>query len=300
MARVLVLILGLIVLVVGAVNLVAFSVPSPMARATVSRSFAVEPGESLRVESLNGRITYETWGGDELFIEATHNKPRFLVGWFERLWGEPTVTFTRDEQGVRAGVSVPKIWWFGPWWGVHFTVRVPAGWHGNIVLSTSNGAIAARGIDGDVLLSTSNGSVEVAGHRGTLEVRTSNGRVRLADVHGVVSVRTSNGPITVAGATLSGIGQLRTSNGSVELRAHLAAGASYDVTTSNGTVTLTLIDPDAALDLRTSNGSINLQTEIVASSVGRNSVVGTIGSGAARLNVRTSNGAVTLAAVKGE
>lgn len=296
MARVLVLIFGLLVLVVGSVGMVGYSLPGATEAETITRSFPLEPGRTLRVAGVNGRITYERWDGDELVIEAVVCKPRFWSDWFEQLWGEPTVTFTHDEQGVEASALPSGRTWFRPAWRVDFAVKAPIGWHGHIWLTTSNGAITANDIDGDVELHTSNGSVEVLGHKGTLTVRTSNGRLRLADVQGIVNARTSNASVTLIDGTLSGVGQLRTSNGSVELRARLEEGASYEVTTSNGSVALVLIDPDVKVNLRTSNGRINLQTPVTASSMDRNRVVGTIGAGAASLNVGTSNGSITLSA----
>lgn len=297
MARVGVLILGIVVLLFGTLALAGSAVPGVGRPEHLVESFVVEPGGLLRVVSVNGRITYETWEGDEVVIEALQYKPRFFSGLARRLWGETRVAFSQTERGVQAVVEPPVRHGFFSAVRVEFFVKVPRGWHGDVTLTTSNGAIVASDIHGRVALNTSNGAVTVNGHTGTLEVRTSNGALRLSDVHGAVDGRTSNGPITLAGGTLTGSGQLRTSNGAVELRARLEEGAGYDVHTSNGAVTVTLVDPDAAVELRTSNGNINLQAEVKTSVIERGRIVGTIGEGAARLSVRTSNGSVTLAAV---
>lgn len=299
MVRVVVLVIGLAVLVFGALGLAGSTVPGSMLSEQFVESYHLESGEFLRITSSNGRITYEPWDGDEVVIEATRLRSRFMSSWVESIWGETTVAFNRMDGGVEAAVERPRRGWFSDGVRVQFHVKVPRGWHGSINLTSSNGPITASEIHGDVFVRTSNGGIVINGGTGVLTARTSNGAIRLSDVHGTVEARTSNGPVTFVDGTLTDIGLLRTSNGAVQMRARLEQGASYDVTTSNGAVTLTLIEPDTALELRTSNGGIHLETEIKASSLERNRVVGTIGDGASRLNVRTSNGSITLSAIPG-
>lgn len=296
MGRTFVLILGLVVLVVGGAGLVASSLPGVARPESESWSFSLEPGKLLRVTGQNGEIVYQTWEGDTVVVEATR---RGATGWAERFWPQTDVIFTQNDRGVDVAVANVVRLWFLQTARINFVVKVPEGWHGNVTLTTFNGSISASQIHGTVTLQTSNGTVTVVGHEGSLTVRSSNGRVRLADIHGSVDARTSNGAVSLIGGSLRGAGRLRTSNGPVELNAHLEEGAEYEIITSNGAVTLRLIDPDVALNLRTSNGGISLQTDVTASSVGRNSLVGTIGAGAARLDVQTSNGSITVAAAPG-
>lgn len=299
MTRIVVLVIGLAVLVVGAVSLTGSVVPGAAVSEQITESFLMTPGESLRVQTANGRLTYEAWDGDEVVIEATRIRSRFMSDLIRRFWGEATVTIERTDGGVEATAEWPRRLFGGNWHDrVQFHVKVPRGWHGVVDLRTSNGAIVASDIHGDVSVRTSNGAITLTGHEGTLVARTSNGPIRLSDVHGKVEARTTNGPVRLLGGTLTETGLLRTSNGAVELRARLEPSADYEVTTSNGAVTVTLIDPNASVELRTSNGNINLQTEVKASAIERNRVVGTVGDGDARLNVRTSNGSVTLSALQ--
>ena len=295
--RVFVLFVGLSVLVAGTLALVGLAIPGVTVSDTFVESFVMEPGQSLRVSGVNGRVTYETWDGEEVVIQATRLTPRFASSLADRIWGKAVVNFTRTDAGVAAVVEAPGRSSIGGNVRFRFDVKAPRGWHGDIELTTSNGPIVASDIHGHVSLRTSNGSITVSGHTGTLQARTSNGPLRLTDVHGTVEARTSNGPLSFLNGTLTESGLLRTSNGAVEMLARLEPGAVYDVQTSNGAVTLTLIDADAALDLSTSNGSINLQTPLTASSIDRRRVVGTVGDGSATLNVRTSNGSITLATV---
>lgn len=298
--RIIVLVVGLIVLVFGVLTVLGSGLPGARVSDQFVESFAMEPGEMLRVTSSNGAISYEPWDGEEVVIEATRTKSRFMADLMERIWGETTVVFNRTAGMVEAVVERPSRGWLSDGTSVRFHVKVPVDWHGMIELRTSNGRITADEIHGDVTVRTSNGAITINGHTGTLQARTSNGSIRLTDVHGEVAARTSNGPVTLMNGTLTDSGYIRTSNGAVQLQARLESGASYDVDTSNGAVTVTLIEPDARLDLRTSNGGINLHTEIRTSTLERNRVVGTIGDGAARLNVRTSNGAVTLSAISAD
>lgn len=261
----------------------------------IQRSFRLASGQEIAVQSRNGSITYEAWDGDEVSIRAVkrvRGLVPFMADWIEE---RSKVEITETAGGVRAS--------FGAGWGwfhvvVNFYVLVPRGWEGDISLHTSNGPITARDLVGDAELRTSNGPIVVERQSGSLRARTSNGRIEMRELHGNVDAETSNGSIVVNGATLTSNGRLRTSNGTVDVRAKLEAGASYELRTSNGAVRIGLVDPDVQVDLTTSNGDIELDTEVAVSEVGRSRLAGRIGAGSARLVARTSNGDITLASLR--
>lgn len=259
--------------------------------------FQLEPGEALRVQGVNGSITYETWPGDQVVIQATKRVRGPLPALARRYAQRVEVRMTRDEQGVSVRTLVPRWYGFGGWnTRISLVVRVPEGWSGTTWLQTSNGRIRATDLHGRATIRTSNGPVWVSRHSGELEVWTSNGSVELSQVDSVLQVRSSNGPIRIEGGYLRESGSLQTSNGSVYLRTQLDPHAHYRVGTSNGPIDLTLIEPDVALELQTTNGTIELDTPVLTSVTGRNRLVGQIGSGAARLTATTTNGNITLSA----
>lgn len=277
--RVLVLILGLVVLVLGIVGVIFGGISGAKLTEEITRTFYVEAGKELKIQSLNGRITFEEWDEEEVKIEAV-KQVRGLAGLFSGdVKDRVTIQFTETERGVEASANRRLGSLFMGNITVQFNVLVPRGWTGDISLVTSNGPIYVSDVGGN------------------LNIRTSNGRIELSNVDGVVQARTSNGSIRAEGTNLTGTGQLRTSNGSISLNGRLDPRASYDLTTSNGPVSIALAEPNVSVDLTTSNGRIDLRTEVTVSRHDRRHLVGRIGEGTATLNVRTSNGSISLVKV---
>lgn len=295
--RIAVLALGIAVIVLGIAGLITGGVAGGQMVEEVERSFLLLPGQEIVVESRNGGISFEAWDGAEVVIQAV-KEVRGLIPYFSKWAAERSaVEISQASGGVRAVHRFDWGWFTFGNIVVHFHVRVPRGWEGDVLLHTSNGRITARDLHGDARLRTSNGAIAVERQSGVLTAKTSNGRIELKEVNGVVDAETSNGAVVVDGATLTQSGRLRTSNGSVSLRARLEGGASYEVRTSNGAVRLALVEPDVQVDLRTTNGEIELETEVFVTEVGRARLAGRVGDGSARLSVRTSNGDITLSAL---
>ena len=294
--RVAVLALGVAVIVLAIAAMLGGQDAVGQAVEEIERSFQLAPGQEIVVENRNGGISYEAWDGDEVVIRAV-KQVRGLIPYFSKWAAERVgIEINQVSSGVRAVHRFDLAWFTLATVVVHFDVRVPRGWEGDVSLRTSNGRVVARDLHGDARLRTSNGAIVVERQSGSLAAKTSNGRIELKEVSGVVEAETSNGAVIVDGATLTQTGRLRTSNGAVSLRARLERGASYEVRTSNGRVTLALAEPDVQLDLQTSNGEIELQTEVLVTEVGRTRLAGRIGDGAARLSARTSNGDITVSA----
>lgn len=286
------LILGFVLLAIG-VSILAGSGFALSRTESEQRAFALESGESLRIEGQNGKITFETWEGDEVVIEVTKEARAILKGLADWLNERVRIDWSHDDNGVQA-VSRGTRGFIGGHVSVDFHILVPDGWSGTVSLRTSNGSITAVDLHGDVELRTSNGAITVREHSGTLRIHTSNGRIELSELDSVLVAETSNDKITLTDSILRGSGNIRTSNGAIDLTAELAGDARYEARTSNGRVTLGLVDPDVALELSTSNGSINLNTEVTTTQFDRTRLVGRIGSGTAHLEVRTSNGSISV------
>ena len=291
-----VLVLGLAVLALGFLGLLSFAWSDPMTVDEVERSFSVSDGRRIEVRGRNGTIEYASWEGDEVVIRAT-KRVNGLLPWFaERIAKWVRVEIVQDAQGVTASQRGLGVVFAGNV-SVSYQVLAPAGWSGDIELSTSNGRITAKDVRGSADFRSSNGPIVVDGQSGSLRVRTSNGFVELANVNGEVNASTSNGPIRIESGVLSGSGSIRTSNGAVSIRSGVERGASYNVRSSNGAISLFLVNPDVTLDLETSNGSINVEGEAAVSGGGRNSLQTRFGDGSAALVVRTSNGSIRVSQV---
>ena len=293
-----VLALGLVVLALGTAALVIGGLGGGRTIEVIERSFLIQPGQEIFVQSRNGAVTYEYWEGDRVFIRASKESAFSLFPGLSRWINDwVKVEFTETANGVRAVHSSLLGWFLFGNVEVEFHVLAPESWHGSISLQTSNGRITAKDLHGEARQDVQRRDLrrETVGR---LEVKTSNGRIELSQVNGVVQAETSNGPVRIDGGTLAQNGRIRTSNGPIDSRAKLDADATYELRTSNGRVNLVLHDPDVRIDLRTSNGDIDLDTEVSVSEFGRSRLVGRIGEGRSQLNVRTSNGDITLAAAR--
>ena len=164
MARVGVLILGIVVLLFGTLALAGSAVPGVGRPEHLVESFVVEPGGALRVVGVNGRITYETWEGDEVVIEALQYKPRLSRAWPGACGANEGRLFP-DRAGRAGGgraAGPARVLQRRPCGVLR---EGPRGWHGDVTLTTSNGAIVESDIHGRVALNTSNGAVTVTAIR---------------------------------------------------------------------------------------------------------------------------------------
>lgn len=293
--RLIVLIVGLTVLVVGGALVIGGL--GPDFTQTMSKSFSAASTDTIVVDGFNGRIAFEPWDEEDIRIEATTRVAAFTTAMAERFAEDLNVRFSEDGGRVRAAAERQIGWLFRGNVGVSFVVRAPAEWVGAVELKTGNGIIEAEALPGDARLQTSNGRIAVEGHAGNLQARTSNGRVELRGSRGAVDVHTSNGAVRIADAVLTGDGRVRTSNGAITFEAGFSEDAAYDVITSNGSVDVRLADPDVTVDFRTSNGGIDLRTDVNVSRIERTRLEGRIGAGRAHLHVRTSNGSISLSRI---
>lgn len=155
----------------------------------------------------------------------------------------------------------------------------------------SNGSVHVRGVNGAMVIDNAFGSTRVEDVRGNLEVdgshsqidvrgvlgdasvKTTFSQANVNDVQGAIDVQNQNGAISVAGRACQPI-SLRTSFSSI--RVGLPPNASY------------------AVNARTSFGQIASDLPITATSLGRETTVGTIGGGKCRLELVNSNGSITI------
>ncbi len=162
-------------------------------------------------------------------------------------------------------------------YGADFVITAPDSVRVN--LHTSNGSLTVTGMTGGGSVRTSNAAVTLTGTSGSFSLSTSNGKVSVRVHTGGVDISTSNGAVdcdlTGLGPTESAL--IRTSNGAVTLLLPADVSASFDASSSNGEVT---VAPGF--------GSIAYTRQ------DRDHKTGTIGSGAATIEIETSNGAVII------
>lgn len=283
----------------------------------VQRTFEVDHGDRLVLDTDFGRVDVESW--DRPSIEVFVERPDDLELDFEQTDGVVTIR-GRKESGR---------WAFWDWKRVpHFRIQVPyrqnlelrtAGGDvtidrvaGDVAARTSGGDVRLGEIDGPVRAKTSGGSVHIAAAHETV-AETSGGSIRIGEATGGVAASTSGGSIqteTVAGDVsaktsggsirvrgVHGAVQARTSGGSITAEFMAQPSGPSQLRTSGGNVTVYL-PTDMAVDLmaRTSGGRVSTDFPVTVTGdiSAKNRLQTALNGGGPAMNLRTSGGSIRL------
>lgn len=238
----------------------------------IERSFDVQPGTTVEVETTNGSIRVEAGPSGKVDCKAERHAsapdPEMAKAALTGLVPEMV------QEGNVIRLKIKKADWFRPGWegGANLVVMVPS--DTVVKASSENGPIEARGLD--------------AGFSG----RSKNGPIFVRDGRGAISAETTNGPIECEATEARVL--LQTSNGPIEFRGDLADGESK-IESSNAGVKVKLPDDQKfRIDAKTSNGKIQTDFEIEGESK-KNKLVGSRGdSPSTQLVIHTSNGEVEI------
>lgn len=250
--------------VIGACALLVVASFSMAKPATLKRSFDVEQGGSLFIDSDAGSIEV-----------STHNRDTIEVEVDKRGRNADDFTVTMDQSGDDLKIYGKKSsgnWFSGFSLDVHYKVVVPTRY--------------------DVHLRTGGGGIEVANLTGDIDAHTSGGGIRVGDIIGDVDVRTSGGSIKVG--EVAGNLKAHTSGGSITAKITKQPTEDSALTTSGGSVTAYLA-PGIAVDLeaRTSGGSVSSEIP-VNGTLKQTRIKGEINGGGPRLKLATSGGSVRI------
>lgn len=224
---------------------------------TVTRSYPLRQGGSVRIANTNGRIDVEAADQDTVEVTteriaraATDNAARDLLS---------RVTIKEDVTPDRVSIETGSMgMMIAASLEIRYRVRAPR---------------AAA-----VSLKTSNGRISIDGGTGALELRSTNGPLEIRGAAGPVTASTSNGPIS---ASLAAVGaspvSLETTNGRIDLAVPGDARATLDASCTNGRIDV------SGLTLESSEQS-------------RRHVVGRLNGGGAAVSVRTTNGGIRVRA----
>lgn len=300
----------------GLLALAPFSAHAKIER-VVEKTFTVQPGGVLRIETQGGDIEVQSSPDPTVKVVARERIRASSDAEADELLKDLTLTIEQQPEGVSALAkyekNLPGFHW-GSWPPVRvdFTVTVPASF--NVDLKTSGGDVTVGNLTGKVLLRTSGGDVTLGKIGGDIDAGTSGGNVRLEEGTAVVNLGTSGGDIRVGRAV--GPTDLRTSGGDVEIKAventlhastsggNVSAGfagplkGDCKLSTSGGRVRVT-VDKGAAFDLdaSTSGGSVDatgLTITIEKGGAGRSRLAGKVNGGGPLLKLRSSGGDIDV------
>ena len=239
----------------------------------VEKTFDVESGQTLLLDTDFGKVTVRGDGGREVTVAVIKG----IDDVSEREAEDAFARFSLDFDHSSDGVSVEGDYDGDRNWGrrnrlhVAFEISVPRTFEvevktaggsitaehlrGEVDLHTAGGSVTSFEIDGPLSVKTAGGSIKAEDIGGPAELHTAGGSITARDVQGSVEAETSGGSITVENA--EGDVEAETSGGSIRLTGiHGTANAE----TSGGSITAELMKaPDGPMNLETSAGSITLR-----------------------------------------
>lgn len=287
----------------------------------LERSFDLQPGGRLRLETSVGRVRVASkpGSGAHLLVNAHgHDLDEIL-------------TFRFDENPTSVTISArSKHHFFSVRSGsVEFDLEVPSetsvdietsggpieasGLRAPAKLDTSGGSISAhdleaaiqahssggpihlRNIRGDSRVNTSGGGIEASHLEGKLIAETSGGPISLDEITGDADVHTSGGGIRIRNA--GGRVVAETSGGSIDAAFAKGNGKGGSLESSGGGITVAL-DPEVGLSIDAEADHVQSDLPLrVQGEISRRSLRGSLGNGGEKLLLRTSGGGIRIQAL---
>ena len=283
----------------------------------VEKTFTVQPGGTLRIETQGGNIHVQPSSDSVVKVIAKEKINANTEAEADEILSKLTLTIEQSGNEVSASSKYeqrPSGFRFKSWPPVQvdFIVTMPASFMTDV--RTSGGNVVLGDLAGKVRARTSGGDVTLGKLSADVDASTSGGNIRLAEGAGAVKLHTSGGNIAVGRA--AGVTELETSGGNIKiesventLRAHTSGGdvsaglfgvskGDCELRTSGGNVTATL-DKSAAfrLDASTSGGRVaaeGLTITLDKAGQSRNQLKGDVHGGGPLLKMRSSGGDVRI------
>ncbi len=285
--------------VLAAALALVFAVPaSADVRDTITKTFQVEAGGKLTIESDIGSIKVGSAEGDSVRIEVVREAETSSDKKAKDIFNDFVVDFEQRGKDVFVKADYRHDG-FGGFWDrvfnrlrVEFIVTVPRVYDTD--LRTSGGSISVDNVQGETRSKTSGGSLHFDLIAGNIWGRTSGGSIRIENAGGEVDAHTSGGSITVE--EVLGAIKADTSGGSVTATITQQPQSDCSLTTSGGGITVYLAEEIAAdLNARSSGGRVTTEFPVtVQGEVRKNEIQAKLNGGGPELYLRTSGGSVHI------
>lgn len=278
---------------------------------SVSKSFTVEPGGTLTLDSARGSIEVRGTEGNRVDIEIAREAKTEDKNEAEEIFAYLRFDFQQTGKdvaikGIKTTDSNKKMNKLK----VKFIVTVPQNYNvdlktsggsisvddlqGTVEIQTSGGSLGLNDIKGPVTGKTSGGSISIGRVEGDVNVNTSGGSIRIENAYGPVKAHTSGGGITVN--EVMGTIHADTSGGSVKAYISQQPKGDCRLQTSGGSITVYLAD-DIALnvDAGTSGGSIHTEFPVtLKGNISKKELKAEINGGGPELYLHTSGGSIYI------
>ena len=248
------------------------------------KTFNVNPGEKLYLQTESGDIKITSWNKNEVSVKILGNSK-----------AEKKMEFTLEKKDKEVYISGEKrgnniFNWFSNI-NIRYEIIVPEDHF--LELKTSGGDISVKNVNGIKKLTTSGGDIDLRDISGEVYASTSGGDITIDNKKGNLDISTSGGDIVVK--SQSGKIDASTSGGNVKLE-YYGENEGVDLSTSGGDIEVYLQSGfKADAELKTSGGDVSIDfptssTEKMSSS----KFVGKLNGGGNRLDCHTSGGDIDL------
>jgi DUF4097 and DUF4098 domain-containing protein YvlB len=282
----------------------------------VQKSFRVEPGGNLTLDSDSGSIEINSSALDEVHVDVEREVRATTNAQADRVLKQLDLEFRQEGKNVyiRARHPSGSFFGFGNPLRLRFSITVPRKYNldlktrggsihvrdleGTVVAGTSGGSLHFGRIDGSVKGHTSGGSINLEEGSGPLEVDTSGGSIRIGQVNGPVTAHTSGGSISVE--EVQGKIQASTSGGHISATISKQPEGDCELKTSGGSIRVRLSRSlNVNLLASTSGGSVRADIPLtVQGEISRSRLEAKMNQGGPQLLLHTSAGNISIDGVQ--
>jgi len=283
---------------------------------TVTKSFKVEPGGTLTLETDIGSIDVQGVEGNTVEIEVIREVKTNNEKKIEEILEDFQIEFSQSGKDVFIKAEYERSGWQRFWDNiskhlrVKYIVSVPRIY--NVDLKTKGGSISVENLEGEVKSRTSGGSLHYDRISGDVSGKTSGGSIRIGEVDGTVGVHTSGGSIKIkqakgqvdahtSGGSITveevmGAISAKTSGGSVKAYISRQPKSDCRLTTSGGSITVYMQDDIGFdVDARASGGQVRTEFPVtLKGEISKKYLKAKINDGGPELYLRTSGGSIYL------
>lgn len=283
---------------------------------TITKSFTVEPGGRLTLETDIGSIEVQGMESDTVDVEVIRKVKTTSDKKAEEILKDFEIDFTQRGRDVFIKAEYERSGWQRFWdkiskhLQVKYIISVPRVYdvnlktkggsisvqdlEGEVISKTSGGSLLYDHIIGDISASTSGGSIKVGQVDGQIGLHTSGGSIKVKQAGGQVDAHTSGGSITVE--EVMGAIQAKTSGGSVKAYISRQPKSDCRLTTSGGSITVYMEeDISVDIDARTSGGHVRTEFPVtIRGEISKRALKAKINGGGPELYLRTSGGSIYL------
>jgi DUF4097 and DUF4098 domain-containing protein YvlB len=233
---------------------------------TFDRTVNLQPGGTVELENVNGKIRISAWDQPQVRIHAVKKIQNENDGDAAAFMKQLRIDVRQQGSTLRIETINPRkehgidfldfIFGDHVQASVEYELTVPRSI--NLKVDNTNGSITATELSGEIDLETTNGRIEVVRCSGSVDAETTNGAI------------------------------------SVEL-VQVRSGRPMSFETTNGRINLSVPSNMAAdIDASTTNGRIESEIPITTKSSSKRSLRGSLNGGGTDITLRTTNGGISI------